>query len=169
MAISFETERLKVTEISRNLASLERSSLLKLIPNILTPQVVKNLPPYFQGITSSELAACWLERMLLESRLFKLKSKTNQLIGFLFIYVENEDDVHIGYLFGEGYWGKGLASELLQSFVVEVAKIEPWSKLTGGVDASNVSSIKVLKKSGFVESSINESGVVFYEYVIPRS
>lgn len=169
MAISFETERLKVTEISRNLASSERSFLLNLIPDILTPQVVKNLPPYFQGITSSELAASWLDRMLLESRLLELKSKTNKLIGFLFIYVESENDVHIGYLLGEGYWGKGLASELLQSFVVEVAKTEPWSKLTGGVDASNISSINVLKKSDFVESSVNENGVAFYEYVIPRS
>jgi len=169
MAISFETERLKVTEISRNLASLERSLLLNLIPNILTPQVVKNLPPYFQGITSSELAASWLERMLLESRLLELKSKTNELIGFLFIYVESQDDVHIGYLLGEEYWGKGLASELLQSFVVEVAKTEPWSKLIGGVYASNVSSIKVLKKSGFLESSVNENGSVFYEYMIRRS
>lgn len=168
MTISFETQRLKVDQVSSELASIERSLLLEQIPKILTPLVVKNLPPYFHGITSSELAGIWFDRMLLDSQLLQVKSEVHQLIGFLFAYVENESDAHIGYLLTEKFWGKGLASELLQSFIVEVAKVESWSKLIGGVDVSNDASANLLKKLGFVEQSTNESGVVFYEYTIPR-
>uniref|UniRef100_A6VY18 GCN5-related N-acetyltransferase n=1 Tax=Marinomonas sp. (strain MWYL1) TaxID=400668 RepID=A6VY18_MARMS len=168
MTISFETQRLKVDEVSGELASIERSLLLEQIPKILTPLVVKNLPPYFHGITSSELAGIWLDRMLLDSRLLQVKFEAHQLIGFLFAYVENESDAHIGYLLTEKCWGKGLASELLQTFIVEVAKVESWSKLIGGVDVSNDASANLLKKLGFVEQSTNEGGVVFFEYTIPQ-
>ncbi|MCG9730878.1 GNAT family N-acetyltransferase [Shewanella sp. Isolate13] len=169
MTISFATQRLRVVEVSGELALTERSVLIQQIPNILTPLVVENLPPYFHGINSCELAGAWFDRMLLESRLLQVKSETDELIGFLFAYVENESDAHIGYILTEEYWGKGLASELLQSFIEEVAKIESWSKLVGGVETSNVASVNLLKKLGFVEQPVNESGVAFYEYTIPRS
>lgn len=107
MTISFETERLRVVEVSGQLALTKRSFLLEQIPKILTPLVVKNLPPYFHGITSSDLAGAWLDRMLSESRLLQVRTKTHELIGFLFAYVENESDAHIGYLLTEKYWAKG--------------------------------------------------------------
>lgn len=168
MTLSFETQRLKVDEVSRELALNQRSTLLENIPDILTPPVVKNLPPYFHGITSSELAVIWLDRMLLESRLLRIKSQKNELIGFLFAYVENESEAHIGYLLREEYWGQGLASELLQCFIKEVVRVESWSKLIGGVEVSNVASANLLKKLGFVEQAGNETSVIFYEYRISR-
>lgn len=169
MAIAFETQRLRVEEISGNLSPDEQSILIKQIPTILTPPVVENLPPYFHSITSRQLAQVWLDQLLLESRLLQVKSTANELIGFLFAYVESENNVaHIGYLLCEECWGKGLASELLQSFIKEVARTESWSKLVGGVDTSNVASANLLKKLGFIERPENESGVIFYEYTIPR-
>ncbi|CAK4074680.1 GNAT family N-acetyltransferase [Vibrio sp. 16] len=169
MAIAFETQRLRVEEISGNLSPDEQSILIKQIPTILTPPVVENLPPYFHSITSRQLAQVWLDQMLLESRLLQVKSTANELIGFLFAYVESENNAaHIGYLLCEECWGKGLASELLQSFIKEVARTESWSKLVGGVDTSNVASANLLKKLGFIERPENESGVIFYEYTIPR-
>ncbi|MBF4344461.1 N-acetyltransferase, partial [Vibrio anguillarum] len=109
----------------------ERSALVEQIPNILTPLVVENLPPYFHGITSVELATVWLDRMSSESRLLQVKSEAQELIGFLFAYVESESEAHIGYLLSEEYWGKGLASELLKSFIEKIVKTESWSKLVG--------------------------------------
>ncbi|MCZ2721570.1 GNAT family N-acetyltransferase [Marinomonas sp. 15G1-11] len=168
MTISFDTQRLKVEEISGELRWTDQSVLLEKIPSILTSLVVENLPPYLHDITSSESAEIWLDRMLLESRLLQVKSKQHELIGFLFAYVENGSDAHIGYLLSKENWGKGLASELLQSFIEEVAKTEPWSKLIGGVEKANVVSANLLKKLGFVEQPINENSVVFYEYTISR-
>ena len=167
MAISFETERLRVEELTVELSSPERSVLIERLPEILTPVVVENLPPYFHGI-SPESADFWLDRMLAESQLFQVKSSKQELIGFLFAYVENGTDAHIGYLLAEAYWGKGLASELLKNFIEEIAKTESWTKLIGGVDTSNIASAHLLKKLGFVEQPVNESGVSFYEYTIPR-
>ncbi|QUX96440.1 GNAT family N-acetyltransferase [Marinomonas sp. CT5] len=168
MTLSFETQRLKVDEVSKELALNERSALVEKIPYILTPSVVENLPPYFHGITSSELSITWLDRMRLESRLLLVKSQDNELIGFLFVYVESESEAHIGYLLSEKHWGQGLASELLQCFIQEVARVEPWSKLIGGVEISNVASANLLKKLGFVEQAGNETSVIFYEYRISR-
>ncbi|MEZ8607190.1 GNAT family N-acetyltransferase [Vibrio sp. 10N.222.54.A1] len=168
MAISFETQRLKVEEVAGELTVPERSALLERVPGILIPSVVENLPPYFHGIVSGELAEIWLDRMLSESRLLQVKSNDNQLIGFLFAYVEDESDAHIGYLLAEECWGKGFASELLQSFITEVAKTESWSTLIGGVDRSNIASTHLLNKLGFVEQASDESAVVFYEYKLSR-
>ncbi|MDC5852393.1 GNAT family N-acetyltransferase [Vibrio europaeus] len=169
MTMSFESQRLAVVEITGELDLSKHSYLLERIPQILTPVVVENLPPYFHGIGSYEQARIWLERMLLESRLLQVEAEEHELIGFLFAYVENDEYAHIGYLLAEEYWGQGLASELLQGFIHEVEKSESWLKLVGGVDQSNVASAKLLKKLGFIEQPGNESGVAFYEYTILKS
>ncbi|MGF1753654.1 GNAT family N-acetyltransferase [Vibrio makurazakiensis] len=168
MALSFETLRLTVAEIADGLALSKQSELLERIPHILTPAVVENLPPYFHNIASNGQAKVWLERMLLESRLLQVETNNHELIGFLFAYVESDNYAHIGYLLAEEYWGQGLASELLEGFIGKVVESESWSKLIGGVDQSNISSAKLLKKLGFTEQPINGSSVVFYEYTIPR-
>ncbi|ELP6741286.1 GNAT family N-acetyltransferase [Vibrio vulnificus] len=168
MAISFESQRLKVVEITEEFDLSKHSYLLERIPQILTPAVVENLPPYFHEIGSGEQARIWLERMLLESRLLQVKIEDNELIGFLFAYVENDECAHIGYLLAEEYWGRGLASELLEGFIHEVEKSESWLKLIGGVDQSNVASAKLLIKLGFIAQPAKDSGVVFYEYTIPQ-
>ena len=53
-------------------------------------------------------------------------------------------------------------------FIEEVVNTEPWLKLVGGAEKSNVASANLLKKLGFIEQPTNESGVSFYEYTIPR-
>jgi len=165
MALSFETSRLKVFEISGDMAPSELTVLLNRVPDILTPPVVENLPPYFHGINSKADAQAWFERMISESRLFLVKpADEDTVIGFVFAFVENGCDAHIGYLLGEQYWGKGLASELLQGVIEQSGKTESWVKLIGGVDRSNQASAKLLQKLGFVEQSGGDSDVVFYEY-----
>ncbi|MGR4021703.1 GNAT family N-acetyltransferase [Vibrio harveyi] len=168
MAILFESQRLTVVEITEGFDLSKHSYLLERIPQILTPAVVENLPPYFHEIGSSEQARIWLERMLLESRLLQVKVEDSELIGFLFAYVENDESAHIGYLLAEEYWGRGLASELLQGFIHEAEKSESWLKLIGGVDQSNIASATLLKKLGFIARPAKDSGVVFYEYTIPQ-
>lgn len=169
MAISFETQRLKVSEVTENLSDVDRLPLLSEIPRILTPSVVESLPPYFHGIDSEVLADGWLSRMLSESRLLLVTSAGDELIGFLFVYVENDNDAHIGYLLAEKFWGKGLASELLRGFIDVVSEKEVWLKLIGGVNPTNIVSAKVLKKLGFIEQVGDATDVVFFEYSISRA
>lgn len=168
MAILFKTQRLTVVEVTKDYTFPESLYLLDRIPQILTPTVVENLPPYFHDIISSEHARVWLDRMLLESRLLKVEVENHKLIGFLFVYVERDHCAHIGYLLDQEYWGKGLASELLQGFITHVAKSEPWRKLVGGVGSSNIVSAKLLTKLGFIKNSTRESNIAFYEYTIAQ-
>ncbi|RXE89524.1 GNAT family N-acetyltransferase [Pseudoalteromonas sp. A757] len=168
MSISFETSRLVIAEVEDDLSSSARTSLLEQIPKILTPSVVQSLPPYFHDINSIQAAEIWIERMLSDSRLLQVRSETQELIGFLFVYVENEREAHIGYLIAEKYWGKGLATELLKGFIEAALLSESWVKLIGGVDSSNTASSNLLKKLGFEEQIGSDSNVLFFEYTLHR-
>lgn len=166
MGLSFQTTRLSVEELDPSCPQSEHTTLYQRIPQILTPAVVENLPPYFHGIDSRELAQQWLERMLSESRLMLVRSQQGTLMGLLFAYVESEREAHIGYLLAEEFWGKGFASELLQGFITQATQSECWEKLIGGVERSNVASAKLLQKMGFTEQAGGGNGVVFFEYNI---
>ncbi|WP_299811188.1 GNAT family N-acetyltransferase [uncultured Shewanella sp.] len=164
MALLFTTSRLDVSEIFTETAQCERFELLRRIPELLTAQVVESLPTYFHDIDSQVDAARWLERMMSESHLFAVKlHHTDFIIGFVFVYIENEGDAHIGYLLGENYWGQGLASELLSGFIKQVIQTQSWTKLIAGVAPNNQASCRLLVKLGFAPSAA-EGPVTFYEY-----
>lgn len=103
MPMSFKSHRLAVHEVSGEFDSSKHSYLIERIPKILTPAVVGNLPPYFHDIASSEQARIWLERMLSESHLLQVENNNHKVIGFLFVYEENDNSAHIGYLLAEDY------------------------------------------------------------------
>lgn len=169
MIMEFTTSRLTVSEISGDIAQLELTELFDRVAELLTPSVVKNLPPYFHGVTSQSDAQRWFERMVSESRLFVVKHNgLDTIIGFLFAYVEHDFDAHIGYLLGESYWGKGYASELLSGFINKASEETKWVKLVGGVDKSNKASSCLLLKLGFVEQS-DDGLVVFYDYPLTEN
>jgi RimJ/RimL family protein N-acetyltransferase len=164
MSLEFSTSRLAVKELIAPLATAERSRLVQVLPTILTPEVVKDLPDYFQNIHSHSDAEQWLERMLSESRLLQISYGEHSVIGFLFVHVEADADAYIGYLLAEPYWGQGLASELLQGFIQVASQVEGWQQLLGGVAAANVASAKLLEKLGFKLLEIDEQGVRLYQY-----
>jgi len=170
MLIKFKTPRLIVSEASIDLFEPARSILLNRIPEILSPTVTKNLPPYFHDIESEAQAKEWYKRMVTESRLFIIEQRDKSVIGFLFAHTSKSKDVHIGYLLDENHWGSGLATELLIDFI-ELAKMEQkWNRLIGGVEQNNTASSHLLEKLGFsVSRSTNDESVVFYEYNLTRT
>ena len=77
------------------------------------------------------------------------------LIGFLFlseaVHPQSKSlDLRLGYLLAEMVWGRGLGSELIKGLVVWCQKSGGINSLTGGVEADNGASIRVLEKNGFV-------------------
>ena len=60
---------------------------------------------------------------------------------------EQDGQRFVGYWVGREFWGKGLATLALQEFVRDVAD----RPLHAWVATSNVGSIRVLEKSGFVQ------------------
>lgn len=183
---AFTTARLNIEEYCP-VASCVYSDLLDQVVAILSPNVVKSLPPYFSHVTSPQLAQQWLDKVSAESRLFII-SHTEQarIIGFLFLYQESLVEpliqpnrvsekpnakqisslAHIGYLLNEADWGQGYATEFLLGFIA-------WSKdqpeiagLIGGVEKDNVASANLLERLGFIAQPTEEitSPVTFYQY-----
>ncbi|MGB0867434.1 MAG: GNAT family N-acetyltransferase [Granulosicoccaceae bacterium] len=168
MDSDFKTARLGVSEITKISASQDDEGLISCIPLLFTPAVVEHLPPNFHNVNSESEARLWLVLMLSESRLYRVElSEPKGVIGFVFAYEGEEGQTHIGYLLGEMYWGKGLASELLRGFLEYAAEQPDWKKLIGGVARDNLASSKLLLKLGFVEQETDDSSVAFFEYRLP--
>jgi len=168
MLPEFQTARLKISEQSPDMDQTRQSTLLARIPELLSPAVVANLPPWFHNTESTHKAQLWLDKILSESRLFTVQHHdTGSIIGFIFVSVNNQNDAHIGYLLDENFWGQGLASELLTGFIRQASIAEPWHRLIAGVDHSNTASSGLLQKLGFIRQPGHDTPVIFYEYQLP--
>jgi RimJ/RimL family protein N-acetyltransferase len=158
----YPTTRLQVGEI---FDSNQTSDFFVSAMEILTPSVVANLPPYFQNVNSIPSAQEWLKHVVSDGRLFVVKRiGESKAIGFVFLSTEKSSGAHIGYLLGESYWGKGYATEILKGLIDFIASEDQVTRLIAGVATENVASIKLLQKMGFIHSSSEDNGTMFYEY-----
>ena len=68
-------------------------------------------------------------------------------------------------MFGESYWGKGYASEVLIALIQYHKTQSNIRTLYTGVESGNIASIKVLEKCGFElnESEMAQEDNLFYE------
>jgi RimJ/RimL family protein N-acetyltransferase len=152
-------------QIGEFIDSNQAPDFLVSVIEILTPSVVENLPPYFQNVNSISSAQEWLKQIVADGRLFIVKRKgENKAVGFVFLSTENSGDAHIGYLLGESFWGKGYATEILKGLIDFIESEGQVTRLIAGVAADNLASIKLLQKLGFIHSSSEDNGTMFYEY-----
>ena len=162
LTFTYQTSRLSVVEV---FSGTQETETLVSITELLTPKVVESLPPYFRNINSLSDAQDWYKKMVSESRLFMVKhTGTNTTIGFVFVFVGNDADAHIGYLLGESYWGKGYATELLKGLIDFIKHENKIKRLIAGVATNNIVSSKLLHKLGFVKSASENNETDFYEY-----
>ncbi|MDC2891441.1 GNAT family N-acetyltransferase [Psychrosphaera algicola] len=151
-----------VTELSD--FAWSESELTSSILTLLTPNVVKSLPPNFQNIKTTTAAKNWLDEMVSQSHLFTVCLRdTKTIIGFVFLSEWDNQNVHLGYLLGELFWQQGYASEFLSGFITDCRDNHLVKSLIGGVEAANVPSAKLLLKLGFEQSHTTENGVTFYQ------
>ncbi|WP_191603414.1 GNAT family N-acetyltransferase [Marinomonas algicola] len=163
---TYQTSRLSVIEM---FGGSQETETLVSIMQLLTPQVVANLPPHFANIDSLSDAQGWYEKMVTESRLFSIKLVgENTVIGFVFVFEGNDANAHIGYLLGELYWGKGYATEVLKGLIGFIEHENKIQRLIAGVDRNNLLSSRLLHKLGFVESASENSETLFYEYSLSQ-
>lgn len=164
---SYKTNRLSVCEA---FIIPQESKLLAAITELLSPRVVESLPSNFQNINSLSDAEDWYRNMLSESRLFMVNfANTDTIIGFVFVFVENDTDAHIGYLLGEPYWGQGYATELLEGLITFMKLENQIKRLVAGVARNNIVSSKLLHKLGFNISTSEHDDTVFYELLLSQS
>lgn len=169
MLLKYQTQRLRVVEVSSESLNDDLSYLTAKAIELLTPHVVEDLPSYFQDVNTLSDAQLWIEKMLDDGLLLVVHhSDTNLICGFLFVHVEQDNEAYIGYLLGESYWGQGLATELLTGFIDLCIKSQVWRKLIGGVAISNKASIHLLSKLGFIQQPEINNSVVFFEFNVPH-
>ncbi len=145
MKCAFETPRLLVDDWhagSRDLAEI--------VEALMTERVTRSLPTPWRGEYTRERAAAWVEDRDAEGITLLVVDRSNdQAIGLLIVFpIERER--RFGFLLSESSWGKGLGSELVAGFVDWCREQEDIASLTGGVEAGNHGSRRVLEKCGFV-------------------
>jgi RimJ/RimL family protein N-acetyltransferase len=151
------------------LLSEDKDALVNTVLRLLTPAVVKPLPNDWQGITTANKALEWLRLRLAECELQAIALRSSaEVIGFVFVYHQGDDEHHIGYLLGEAFWGRGYASEVLLGLVEYYRAGLTDCTLLAGVEAGNGASIRVLEKCGFGlnDGGAGADGTLFYRLVV---
>ena len=150
MARDFTTTRLQVRFWAPDLRGAEtREAARELLGPILTEEVLAPLPPSL-ALQGGDVVG-WVLARLAESQLFLISDLEGKALGLLILagpFEAARDTLHIGYLLGRDYWGKGYATELLRGLV---AAIDAGTRLIAGVGRDNPASAAVLRKVGFIE------------------
>ena len=143
----FGTDRLSFAHWAETIAvPVARRNLVKQLPDLLAPDVIAHLPPFFD-LTDQNIDQ-WIDARAAESDIYLIRETgTDAIIGLLFLTPPFNNDIHIGYLLGRSTWGKGYASELLAGLVSRVPKTG--FRLLGGVGRKKPASAHVLRKTGF--------------------
>jgi RimJ/RimL family protein N-acetyltransferase len=93
----------------------------------------------------------WLEMMgdgRATSRVIVMQGENgDEVVGAVNVLVVEGEDA-LGYWIGREYWGRGIASAAVGLMLADVTR----RPLFATAGASNVASLKVLKKHGFVEA-----------------
>jgi len=160
----FKTNRVSILkwnfiESQTNLKNSTTKSVLK----IRTPNVTKNLPDGWQNIDTANKAENWIVERKKDSNFYSITlTETNEIIGFMFLYENNEikksNELRLGYLLTESKWGKGIGSELINGLVKWSKDLDIIDSISGGVEKDNIGSIKVLEKNGFYKPNVELPG-----------
>jgi RimJ/RimL family protein N-acetyltransferase len=165
----FTTKRLIVKEWhSFEPKELEQPDLVEIIEDILEPEITKTFPIMWRGKYDKKRAKAWIDERDSEAKtLLAVEKDTKKAVGFINFFREGDrskgDYFRIGYVVSTVKWGKGVATELVESFV-HWCKENNVSTVTAAVDPDNVASIRVLQKNNFSTEKTNTNGrsLLFY-------
>lgn len=160
---TFLTKSLRVKPWNEELFTEKK---LEEIVHILSPEVTSSLPEGWQNLSSVIEAREWLGERINESAFLTISNEKLELIGFLLLYpetVDNQTIIHLGYLLGKQYWGRGYGTELIEGVVNRCREIPGITKIFGGVEKANPASGRVLEKCNFTISEELSEDTLMYE------
>jgi len=171
---SFDTQRLDVSAWTHQVKNKDsEKNFAEKIIEILSPNVTKALPDGWQNISTIDAAQKWIKARDKDSHFLSVQlMSSKETIGFLFLYEshpkQNDYELRFGYLLSEKVWAQGLGTELMEGFIKWCKMSGDIKSVSGGVEPDNIASIRVLEKTGFSISSIDNpiEDIVFYEYQI---
>lgn len=78
--------------------------------------------------------------------------KTNEFVGICGLLqqkdVEGRDEIEVGYLFIQEYWGKGLATEAAKTCMEYGFHTLSFKRIISLIEPENIASIRVAEKNG---------------------
>ncbi len=156
----FVTGRLQVGPW-RAVAQRAELDLARVIAELLTDRTTVALPESWQGNYTVDRARAWIEERDTESpTLLVMEADTARPVGLVVLVSVPLDysmvDVRIGYVIAEASWGRGFATELLSGLIDWMRTERSVRTLTGGVDLTNLASVRVMENNGFRRISIDE-------------
>ena len=112
----FETERLSVAHWAEIIAVPEaRRRLATQLPDLLTPDVIAHLPPFFD-LTGQNIDQ-WIDARAAESDIYLIRETgTEAVFGLMFLTPPFNNDIHLGYLLGRSTWGQGMQVNYLRDW-----------------------------------------------------
>lgn len=157
-SVAFVTPRLKVA----GWHSLPEGQvpLATVIAGMLTPAVTRSLPPSWQGQYDSARARAWISERDGESTvLLASELISHEPVGLVILFTEGPAvadgsmGLRLGYLVSEKFWGRGLATELIDGLIRWCRSRPEITSITAGVSMTNEASVNVLSKTGFVATT----------------
>ncbi len=164
MNYDFKTERLIVKEWhSFEPKELEQPDLVDIIEDILEPEITKTFPLMWRGDYDKKRAKAWIDERDSEAKtLLAVEKDTKKAVGFInfFRYGDRSKGNYfrIGYVVSKVKWGKGIATELVESFI-HWCKDNNVSTVSAAVDPDNIASIRVLEKNNFLTETTDSNGI----------
>lgn len=149
---AFETARMRVCSWELDLAEAARRAALRAdLAAILTAPVLEHLPPSLALPETAHPVEDWIAARHAVSDVYAVRDRaSHELAGLIFLFqmpeVQEGGTVHLGYLFGERFWGRGYASEVVAGVVTALLK----TAINAGVSRANPASARVLVKAGFL-------------------
>lgn len=77
-----------------------------------------------------------------------LDSYSREFIGHVFIS-DLDSQPELGYIFDKNYWGRGIASEVMQAFFPKAVRDLNLTKVIATANVGHESSVRILAKLGF--------------------
>lgn len=153
----FSTKRVSIENWNHIESEYNFKDLTESVLEIMTPAVTRSLPDGWQDLNTHKKAENWINDRKRDSYFYVIRFvETKKIIGFLFLYTENERNktfnLRLGYLLEESTWRIGIGSELINGLIKWGKNTNVINSISGGVEEDNTASINVLLKNDFHKS-----------------
>ncbi len=116
----------------------DNKKLYQVLARLPHPYSIKDAVEFIQNIARSK-----------KEHSYAIIKENDEFIGLIGISVDGEENLEIGYWLGEPFWGNGYATEAGRALVKEVFATGQKIIYSRAI-SSNLASINVLKKIGFI-------------------
>lgn len=133
-----------VVDIKNNITN----SLVEFLPTIPFPYKISDAKNFLKYVKKSSTELVWGIEY------------NSRIIGTITIIKEDFDKVRISYLLNEAYQRKGIMFEAVLNIIDHCFTVIKVNKIYTGVISSNLPSLKLLEKAGFMKDGVHREHIL---------